>query len=313
MSVDGILNVDKPPGITSFSVVSRLRRASGEKRVGHAGTLDPDATGVLLVCFGQSTRMVEFLSGATKTYRSTFRLGIVTDTYDAAGRIVEHHDSSHITREQVKMALSSFEGPIEQVPPMYSAVKVEGKRLHTLAREGIEVPRKSRKVNIYRAEVIAWHPPYLTVEIDCSAGTYIRSLAYDIGTLLGCGAHVHDLVRLRSEPFDLGCAVPLLHALHVFVHGHWRRMLQAIDVALLEHDAFVLDKQKETMVTNGRRIHLPLSQHEDTACNLARAYSIDGRFLAVLRRERHDVWHPDKVFASNLLENHVVDSFQAGS
>jgi len=313
VSVDGILIVNKPPGLTSFSVVSRLRRASGEKRVGHAGTLDPDATGVLVVCFGQGTRMVEFLSGARKTYRSTIRLGTITDTLDAAGRVIESRDFSHITRKQAEMVIDTFKGPIEQVPPMYSAIRIEGKRLHTLAREGIDIPRKARKVHIYGIEMLEWHPPDVTLQVECSAGTYIRSLASDIGGLLGCGAHVHHLVRLRSEPFDIAGAVPLLEALQVFVQGDWRRMVQAIDVALLDHDAFLLGKDNEAMVANGRRIYLPVQEQEDATSKLCRAYSTDGRLLAVLRREEKDLWHPEKVFSSSLLEEHIIESCQAGS
>ncbi len=209
MSVDGILNVLKPAGKTSFAVVSLLRRWSGERRVGHAGTLDPDATGVLVVCLGQATRIVEFLAGAGKTYRAEIELGVTTDTYDAAGKVVGRSDPSSVTEEQVRRVLESFRGTIAQVPPMHSAIHHKGKRLYELARQGIEVDREPRQVEISRLELLAWQPPVVTIEVDCSGGTYIRSLAQDIGTALGCGAHLKRLVRLKSGPFHLDDAVSL--------------------------------------------------------------------------------------------------------
>jgi len=188
--VDGILNINKPRDRTSFSVVAMVRRLSGERRVGHAGTLDPAATGVLPVCLGQGTRVTEYLVDAAKTYRAQIELGVATDTYDASGKITEQGDPSGISREQVESALASFRGTIQQIPPMYSAVKHLGQPLYKLARSGIEVERKSRRAEIYRLEITDWQLPVVTIEVECSKGTYIRSLAYDLGRSLGCGAHL---------------------------------------------------------------------------------------------------------------------------
>ncbi|MGB2885276.1 MAG: tRNA pseudouridine(55) synthase TruB, partial [Dehalococcoidia bacterium] len=190
MAIDGILNLDKPRGKTSFEVVAVVRRVSGERRVGHGGTLDPEATGVLPIYLGQGTRLVEFLVDARKVYQAEIELGISTDTYDATGRIVGRGDTSALTREDVEAATYSFKGSVEQVPPMYSAVKHQGVPLYRWARAGIELPRKTRKVEFYRIEVLEWRPPLLSLEVECSKGTYIRSLAHDLGAKLGCGAHL---------------------------------------------------------------------------------------------------------------------------
>ncbi len=179
--MDVILNIDKPKGKTSFSIVAMVKHFSGERRVGHAGTLDPEATGVLPVCLGKSTRVIEYLVDATKTYRAQIELGITTDTYDASGKITHKSDPSNINLEQFKSVLASFSGPIEQIPPMYSAVKYQGKPLYKLARAGIQVERKSRTAQIHYIKLIDWQPPLVTVEIECGKGTYIRSLAHDIG------------------------------------------------------------------------------------------------------------------------------------
>jgi len=188
MGINGILNVDKPEGKTSFYVVARLKRLTAEKHVGHAGTLDPIATGVLPVCFGQATRIAQFISNGSKTYSAQIELGITTDTYDRQGKIVERSDSSQITRHQLEEALSSFRGVIDQVPPAFSALKQGGRRCYEMARAGAKPELKSRKVEITRLELVDCRLPVIEVEIDCGKGTYIRSLAHDIGERLGCSA-----------------------------------------------------------------------------------------------------------------------------
>ncbi|MFC1926938.1 tRNA pseudouridine(55) synthase TruB [Chloroflexota bacterium] len=159
MTIDGILNINKPKGKTSFDIVALVRRLSGERKVGHAGTLDPDATGVLPVCLGQGTRVVEFLTETKKCYLAELQLGISTDTYDASGKITQRDDNSKLTREQVEEAISAFTGFIDQIPPMYSAVKHQGKPLYRLARAGVEVPRKARRIEVSRLEITNWQPP----------------------------------------------------------------------------------------------------------------------------------------------------------
>ena len=191
---DGFAIVDKPAGMTSHDVVGRARKQLSERRIGHAGTLDPDATGVLLLGIGRATRLLQFLSGSDKTYVADIELGTETDTLDAAGVVTATYDMSKVTFDDVVAAAEKFVGDIDQVPPMVSAIKIDGRRLHELARQGIEVERPSRRVHIARL-VIEPAPNALVfrAEIDCSSGTYIRSLAADLGRALGGGAHLRTL------------------------------------------------------------------------------------------------------------------------
>ena len=295
MSVDGVLNVLKPAGITSFAVVSRLRHLTGEPRVGHAGTLDPEATGVLVVCFGQGTRIVEFLAGARKSYKAEVELGVATDSYDASGKVVHRSEPFSVSREQVEGVLRSFYGSVDQIPPMYSAIRYKGKRLYQLARKGIEVPRKPRRVQFFRLELLEWRFPTIVIEVECSGGTYIRSLAHDIGLALGCGAHLGKLIRLKSEPFDVSEAVPLALLEEASTRGCWQCYLYAVDEVLLGWEAAILDRESESLVANGRSISLERSCVFSQSVDRCRAYSTDGRFLAVLRR-KEGLWHPEKVF-----------------
>ncbi len=296
MSVDGILNILKPPGKTSFAVVSLLRSLSGERRVGHAGTLDPEASGVLVVGLGQGTRIIEFLAGAIKTYQAEIELGITTETYDASGKVIQKADPSFVTEEQIKQVLRSFCGSIEQIPPMYSALKHKGIRLYQLAWKGIEVARKPRKVHLFRLELLGWQPPIITIEIECSAGTYIRSLAQDIGQALGCGAHLKRLVRLKSEPFHITESISLPLIEEAFHHGYWRHFLYSIDEALLGWGTAILSQETEALIGKGRSITLGDRSLPAFPIDRCRAYSTDGRFLAVLYQREGDLWHPEKVF-----------------
>ena len=208
---DGLVVVDKPAGCTSHDVVARLRRAYGQRRVGHAGTLDPDATGVLLVGLGRVTRLLRYLQDRPKVYRGDVMLGVATSTLDASGAVLDRRPLP-VTREQVADAAARFVGDIQQVPPMVSALRVGGRRLHDLARRGQEVERAPRGVHVERFEVDAFQPgpyPVATVVVECSAGTYVRSLAADLGAALGGCAHLDRLRRLAVGSFDLDEARPL--------------------------------------------------------------------------------------------------------
>jgi tRNA pseudouridine55 synthase len=209
--IDGLVVVDKPAGWTSHDVVGKLRKIYGQRRVGHAGTLDPDATGVLLVGVGRVTRLMRFLQDTTKSYRGRVRFGIATDSLDASGAVLEQMEMP-LTREQVERAATSFVGEIDQVPPMVSALKVQGKRLYELARRGVEVEREARRVRIDRLEIEAFEPgphPEATIVVDCSSGTYVRSLAADLGSALGGYAHLAALRRWRVGSFELAEAHPI--------------------------------------------------------------------------------------------------------
>ena len=308
--MDGILNIDKPKGETSFGVVAKIKRLTRERRVGHAGTLDPQATGVLPVCLGHGTRVVEFLLGATKAYRAQIELGVATDTCDASGKITQLGDASGVSREQLESALNSFCGLIQQTPPMYSAVKYQGKRLYELARAGIEVERKSRPTIIYHLELIEWQSPIVTIELVCGKGTYIRSLAYDLGQALGCGANLKSLIRLRYGLFDIKDAVSLPQLEDAFRYGYWQHFVYPIDIVLLDWAAIVVSNNTEQLIKNGRPLALgsdtgsggtdylkPYPRTQSFLGSRCRVYTLDGCFLGVLcfNPERGQ-WQPEKVF-----------------
>lgn len=210
-AVDGVLIVDKPEGLTSFDVVRRLRALGSGRKAGHTGTLDPTATGVLPICLGQATKLSSFLLEGDKEYEGTLQLGVETDTYDAAGRVVATHSTDHLGEEEVRRAVEGMAGTYWQTPPMYSAVRVGGKRLYELARKGLEVERRPRKVTIHSIEMLSFDPAAARVafRIACTKGTYVRSVAHEIGQALGVGAHLVSLKRLRNGPFRLEDAVPL--------------------------------------------------------------------------------------------------------
>lgn len=200
--MNGLLIIDKPPGMTSHDVVRRVRRLLHIRRVGHAGTLDPMATGLLLVAVGEATRLVEFLMDGEKTYRAVLKLGESTDTQDAEGKLLEQRPVGNLDRETIEEACRAFTGRIRQKPPMYSALKRNGVPLHRLARQGIEVEREEREVEVRRLQVLDIRLPLVTLEVDCAKGTYIRTLAHDLGEALGCGAHLVSLRRTRSGSFS---------------------------------------------------------------------------------------------------------------
>jgi len=308
--MDGILNINKPKGETSFGVVAKVRRLTGERRVGHAGTLDPQATGVLPVCLGQGTRVVEFLVGATKSYRAQIELGVATDTYDASGKITQVGDASEVSRGQLESALNSFCGLIQQIPPMYSAVKYQGKRLYELARVGIEVERKSRPAMIYNLDLIEWQSPIATIEVVCGKGTYIRSLAHDLGQVLGCGANLKSLIRLRYGLFDIEDAVSLPQFEDAFRYGYWQQFVYPIDSVLIDWAAVVVSNNTEQLIRNGCPLALgsdigsggndylkPHSQVQPSLGSRCRVYTLDGCFLGVLSfNPERGQWQPEKVF-----------------
>jgi len=208
VSHHGVLVIDKPPGLTSFDVVERARRAREAKKAGHTGTLDPMATGVLPVCLGEATKIVQFLVGGDKVYRAEVVLGVATDTQDATGRVVREREV-RVDRAQLEREASAFVGSIQQIPPMHSALHHEGRRLHELARAGIEVDRPAREIVIHRLAIQEFDAQRFTMEVACSKGTYIRTLAADIGERLGCGAHLGALRRLAAFPFTIDQAVSL--------------------------------------------------------------------------------------------------------
>ena len=293
--MDGILNINKSRGRTSFNIVAGIRRLSGEKHVGHAGTLDPDATGVLPVCLGKGTRIIEYLVNTAKTYRARIEFGAATDTYDGSGSITRRGDASGLNRKRVEAALEGFRGSITQTPPMYSAVKHKGQPLYKLARAGITVPRKSRKAIIHRLEIISWRKPVATVVVECSKGTYIRSLAHDLGEQLDCGAFLKSLVRIGCGIFDIDDAVTMSQLEEAFRRGYGEEFLHPVDSVLRDFPAVVINEASERAFKTGMPLNLgEPDTGEDASQRYCRAYSGDGRFLGILKRGK-DAWQPKKV------------------
>lgn len=292
----GILNIAKPAGMTSMDVVRQVRRASGIRRVGNAGTLDPMADGVIPVCLGQATRVVEYLMDGEKEYAAQIRFGASTDTYDALGEITRRGDASHLDADAVNRALTAFAGEIDQIPPMYSALKKDGKPLYELARAGVEVERKARRVSVYGVSLTEWSAPVATVEITCGRGFYVRSLAHDLGESLGCGAHLESLTRTRVGPFHLQDSATLEEIATAFENGTWRDLMHGADAALYAMLPIALNDMQTSMVRNGRALPPGAFPDPDAPDERRRAYSSDGRFIAIMRYSDDRRWTPHKVF-----------------
>ena len=289
----GILNVNKPMGMSSHAVVHTIRKTGNIARVGHAGTLDPMATGVLLVCVGQGVRVSEYLIDHDKKYRARVRLGIETDTYDATGKIVAQREVD-IARAQIVDALNSFVGEIAQMPPAFSAIKKDGVPHYKLARRGVDVQVESRAVKIFSIELRDATLPEVEFDVHCSKGTYIRSLAHDLGEKLGCGAHLTALTRTMVGQFSLDDSVTLDALREAFAGGYAERHLIPMDDALLNFEAIVIDPQTATSIQQGRA----LSCGRTFTTPLLRAYSTTGEFIALLERgQEAGIWKPKKVFS----------------
>jgi tRNA pseudouridine55 synthase len=295
MGANGILNVNKPSGCTSFSVVAAIRRVSGEKRVGHAGTLDPLATGVLPICLGQATRITEYIHDHPKEYVAGIELGTVTDTLDLEGTVTSRNDAGFVTLQLIEKSLPAFTGVIEQVPPAYSAVKIKGRRSYELSRDGIQVSHQPRKVQIDLIEIIAFENPYLKIRIRCSKGTYIRSLANDLGIMLGCGACLKDLVRTAYGPFTLDRSISVGDIREAVAGGNLERLLYPLDYPLQQWERLVVTGDQCLEITRGHDILF--DGLEVSAGGSLRVYSPDGKFLAIMKYVPETLlWHPEKVF-----------------
>lgn len=291
MSHFGLLIVDKPVGPTSHQVVNVVRRGTGIRKVGHAGTLDPRASGVLVLCLGAATRLSEYLSTATKRYQAVIRFGHATRTYDSEGEIL-HHTGDSPRRKEIDALLPDFTGEISQVPPPFSAIKVQGSKAYELAREGKELELDPRQVTIYDLELISYKPPDLSLEIECSAGTYIRSLAHDLGERLSTGAHLAELRRIKSGPFSIEDAIPLPKLEVGFMVDKWERYLvQAVD-ALPGFPIVKVSQDDLGQIQHGHRINA-----QPGSSGIARAVTYDGILVAILEAvEDGTQWHPKKVF-----------------
>jgi tRNA pseudouridine55 synthase len=288
----GILVINKGEGWTSHDVVARVRRITGERKVGHTGTLDPAATGVLPVCLGAATKVIEYLQDEGKTYYAEVVLGVATDTDDLEGRIVSEAPVPPLTVADLDRALEPFRGEIAQIPPMYAAIKVGGRKLYEIARAGETIERAPRRVRIDTLAVLGWEPPVVRLLVDCGKGTYIRALARDLGEALGCGAYLQRLVRLRTGPFFLDQALTLEELAAEFDETPWPELALHPDAALLDWPVIILDEAGALAWRQGKDIRAG----RGAAGERCRAYSTDGDWLGLGRFDaERGAWRPEKV------------------
>jgi tRNA pseudouridine55 synthase len=293
--MDGVLNINKPPGMTSHDVVQAVRRITKEKRVGHTGTLDPMATGVLVLCAGKATRIARYLEAGEKEYNAVMRLGVTTDTLDAEGRVLETRSYSPPDRSQVLHALKNFIGTIMQQPPAYSAIKVKGVASYKLARQGKAEPIAPRQVTILNIELTAYEDPFISLAVKCSKGVYIRTLCADLGEALGPGAHLTTLVRTRSGSFDIDHAVPLEGLADSAAAGTLDRVLIPLDKALAGFPAVTLNETDAARIMHGNRV-LWQGDMAVASSSLVRIYGPSGTFLALARPKEGEI-RPELVFS----------------
>ena len=301
----GVLLVDKPAAHTSHDVVARVRRAAGFVRCGHAGTLDPMATGVLPVLLGDATRLSDCLMNHDKVYAFTLRFGQTTDTQDAEGRVLEERPVPELSRDRVLELLAAFTGPQRQVVPMYSAVKVDGRPLHRAARRGQEVERPERDIVVHSLELVSWESPDLAAVVACTKGTYVRQLAHDLGLAAGCGAHVTALRRLRSGPFDVARALPLPDIL-ALDEDRLAAALIPLREALAGWPSVRVTLEQEPALRNGQELPAADGQPADEGRAVV-LVDAGGRALALA--ERHgDRWRPTRVFPGSFEKTTCISA-----
>lgn len=298
--MDGVLNINKHSGPTSHDIVAKVRRILKEKRVGHAGTLDPLATGVLVVCVGKATRIVEYLVPGQKEYAAELLLGKTTTTQDSAGEETSAADASNITQAMVESVLPQFTGKIQQIPPMVSAIKHEGKRLYELARKNIEVKREPREIEIFDLKITSFTPgenPVVGLNVVCSSGTYIRTLCADIGEALSVGGYMKSLVRTRVGRFNIEDAIDIEQLENAVAEGKIDTAMTSIDDALCNLPSVTMDNDQVWKISHGIAVNLPLFESESP---IIRVKAEDGRFVAICSLSESDgisVVTPEKVFA----------------
>ena len=316
--VRGFINVDKPQGITSFDVVRRVRRAAGIRKVGHAGTLDPNATGVLPVALGEATRLVDELVDASKRYEATIVFGEATDTYDVEGAVTEEHDASHLEEGAIRDALLPFVGELMQRPPAYSAVKREGVAAYKAARAGNPLELEARPVVVHAIDVLSFdraraERPVLRLDVRCGKGFYVRSLAHDLGQALGVGAHLGALRRTQVGPFVIADATPLDAVVRLLEAREYDRVVHAPDIVLDRWPALLVGRDEVARLRQGidivalprRDYRAPDATPEGfegasdgpSWAGRARCYGPDGDLVALVERGRAvGSWHPFRVF-----------------
>lgn len=302
---NGIINVYKESGFTSFDVVAKLRGILKQKKIGHTGTLDPDAEGVLVVCLGKATRLCDILTDKDKSYTATLLLGRTTDTEDSSGKLLTENEVN-VTEEEVTNAIRSFVGEYDQIPPMYSAIKVNGKKLYELAREGIEIERTPRRVAIHKIDIISMELPYVTFRVSCGKGTYIRSLCRDIGEKLGCGGIMDKLVRdsvnatETGKIFSLQDSLTLKQIEAMVENGQFEQCIIPVDQMFPKLAGYRVNENGNKKLYNGNLLVSKdftaeyMKEEDGKKCLV---YDKDGQFAAIYQYyERLGVWKADKMF-----------------
>ncbi len=296
-AISGVLVIDKPTGMTSHDVVNIVRRGTGIRRVGHTGTLDPRASGVLVILVGPAVRLSEYISASDKRYQAIIRMGTATDTYDAEGAFTREEVTVDVTEEQFEAELKKFEGEVEQTPPAYSAIKVNGRKAYEMARKGEEVELEPRMIQVHHLEVLEWATPEVVVDVHCSSGTYIRSLANDLGEVLGCGAYLVGLRRTKNGRFSLRDSTPLRKLKESFEMGDWYKHLIPAAESLSDWPSIVLNADEVETIRHGQRVKFEEGHPED---EMVRGISEADELVALLKKvEGEDgsfEWQPKKVF-----------------
>lgn len=291
--IHGVLNIYKEKGYTSHDVVARLRRIVGQKKIGHTGTLDPEAEGILPVCLGKATKLCDLLTDKDKTYEAVLLLGISTDTQDTTGKILEEKNTADLREEAVREVVLSFEGEYDQIPPMFSALKVGGKKLYELARDGKEVERKPRHVQIYRIRILQIDLPRVRMEVTCSKGTYIRTLCHDIGEKLGCGGCMESLLRTRVERFGVAESLRISEVEQLMDEGTLQEHMIKVDEMFPDYQKVYLTPEASAAVRNGNSFRLgdviwisELSGFQNA--ERVRVYDEERNFIAVYEFEKEN-------------------------
>lgn len=302
--IHGVLNVYKGKGYTSHDVVAKLRGITGQKKIGHTGTLDPDATGVLPVCLGKATKLCDMLTDKDKTYEAVLLLGVSTDTQDAGGEVLGTSDTAGLGEKEVREAIQSFVGGYDQVPPMYSALKVGGKRLYELAREGKVVERKARLVDIYQIRVLKMDLPRVWMEVSCSKGTYIRTLCHDIGEKLGCGGCMEELFRTKVSSFLLSDSLTLADINKRMQEGTLGEVLVPVDAMFGGYRKIVVKEPWISLARNGNSLPLKAVTGREGIEDgeEVRLYNEAGQFIAIYGwKEERKEYHIVKMFFNEYI------------
>ena len=289
--INGIVNIYKEKGYTSHDVVAVLRKVVGQKKIGHTGTLDPDATGVLPVCLGRATKVCELLTDHDKTYEALLLLGKTTDTQDISGEVLEERDPGDLTEEEVRSCIESFIGEYDQIPPMYSALKVNGKKLYELAREGKTVERKSRKVQIHGIRILEMNLPHVRMEVDCSKGTYIRTLCHDIGEKLQVGGCMEELLRTKVERFEIKDSIRLAEVEELWNTGELMSKVVPVDEMFANYQKLMLTPAGERAVCCGNNFRRKDISNNTEVLSFedgerVRVYGTEDNFIAIYEYQK---------------------------